>query len=136
MSTRRAPAAREGRTVAFSEISSQDADQPAVDPDRFSSAGAWTEPPEPWEELTPERLLAGRELLAHMRDALEKLPSMQRAVIILRDVEGCDAEDACNILGISETNQRVLLHRGRAKLRGEMERLLDSPRRRRDTGHA
>jgi RNA polymerase sigma-70 factor, ECF subfamily len=132
----RARGTREGRTIAFSQLALEGADQPAVDPDRFSGEGAWTDPPDAWEELTPERHVAGRELLGHMLEAFEKLSPAQRAVIILRDVEGCNTEDACNILGITETNQRVLLHRGRATLRAHMERLLGSPKRWKDAGHA
>jgi RNA polymerase sigma-70 factor (ECF subfamily) len=125
----RTRAVREGRTVSFSELSSDDPDAAAMDAERFRADGHWANPPAVWEELTPERFAAGRELLGHMRDALERLPEAQRAVIILRDVEGCEAEEACNILGLSETNQRVLLHRGRARLRDAMERLLAVPRR-------
>jgi RNA polymerase sigma-70 factor (ECF subfamily) len=124
----RTRAVREGRTVSFSELSSDDPDDAAMDAERFRADGHWANPPAVWEELTPERFAAGRELLGHMRDALDRLPEAQRAVIILRDVEGCEAEEACNILGLSETNQRVLLHRGRAKLRDAMERLLAVPR--------
>lgn len=131
----RARAVRESRTVVFSDFAPE-AEEPAVDPERFSAAGAWTDPPQPWEELTPERRASARELLAHMSGALGKLPGMQRAVIILRDVEGCDAREACNILGISETNQRVLLHRGRAKLRSDMERLMTPPDPPRNATHA
>ena len=122
----RTRAVRDGRMVAFSELSSE-VDEPAVDADRFSDAGAWIDPPRPWEELTPERHAAARELLAHMRIALDKLPAAQRAVITLRDVEGCNADEACNILGISETNQRVVLHRGRTRLRSDMEKLMTAP---------
>lgn len=125
----RTRAVREGRTVSFSELSRNDEADAAMDPARFRADGHWSDPPAVWEELTPERFASGRELLGHMREALERLPEAQRAVILLRDVEGCAAEEACNILGISETNQRVLLHRGRAKLRNTMERLLALPRR-------
>ena len=121
--------------VAVSELASE-VDGPAVGADRFSGAGGWVDPPRAWEELTPERHAAARELLAHMRIALDSLPALQRAVIILRDVEGCDADEACNILGISETNQRVLLHRGRTRLRSDMEKLMTSPNPRREATHA
>lgn len=132
----RTRAVRDGRTIAFSELSTVGDGEPAVDADRFAPDGHWTDPPHPWGELTPEREVAGRELLAHIGDALERLPALQRAVIILRDIEGCDAEEACNILGISETNHRVLLHRGRNKLRAEMEMLLTSREPKREARHA
>lgn len=131
----RTRAVRDGRVVAVSELASE-VDGPAVGADRFSGAGGWVDPPRAWEELTPERHAAARELLAHMRIALDSLPALQRAVIILRDVEGCDADEACNILGISETNQRVLLHRGRTRLRSDMEKLMTSPNPRREATHA
>ena len=121
--------------VAQSELSTEP-DEPAIDTGRFSEAGTWIDPPQVWDELTPERHPAARELLAHMRSAVDKLPALQRAVIILRDVEGCDGDEACNILGISETNQRVLLHRGRTRLRGDMEKLLTSSHLQREATHA
>lgn len=131
----RTRAVRDGHMVALSELSTEP-DEPAIDAGRFSQGGTWIDPPQAWDELTPERHAAGRELLAHMRSALDGLPPQQRAVIILRDVEGCDGDEACNILGISETNQRVLLHRGRTRLRSDMEKLLTSSHPQREATHA
>lgn len=118
-------AVRDGRISLFSEIDSELAsDDPAVDPARFTPAGSWRTPPRAFDEITPERIAADRELLLHIRSALDNLPKAQRAVIILRDVEGLSPDEVCNILGISESNHRVLLHRGRAKLRNHLETLL------------
>lgn len=118
----RTRAVRDGRTLLFSDMSGGGGDdEPAVDPSRFNAAGYWHEPPRPWDDLTPERLAASGQIRDHMTRALDELPDAQRAVVVLRDVEGCSAEEACNILGISETNQRVLLHRGRSRLRRLLE---------------
>jgi RNA polymerase sigma-70 factor (ECF subfamily) len=120
---------RDGRTLLFSEMAGEgNDDEPAVDPSRFNAAGYWDQPPRPWDDLTPERLAASAQVRTHLAAALEELPEAQRAVVVLRDVEGCSSEEACNILGVSETNQRVLLHRGRSKLRRLLEPLMESGR--------
>ena len=118
--------AREGRTVPFSALASADAasGEPSVEPERFHARDDgrwpyhWAAPPRDWPE---ERLLAG-ETLQVIGGALEELPESQRAVIRLRDVEGWDAEEVCEALQISPGNQRVLLHRARAKVRAALER--------------
>lgn len=123
----RTRAVRDGRMVLFSDMTSGDEDdEAAVDPSRFKASGYWNEPPRPWDDFTPERLLSNAEMLQHIKAALENLPEAQRAVVILRDMEGCSAEEACNILGVSETNQRVLLHRGRSRLRRALESVLSA----------
>lgn len=93
---------------------------PAVDAARFGPDGAWTAPPEQWIEEAENRLAAGK-IAALLRTALDDLPDRQREVVTLRDVEGMSSEEACQVLGISEANQRVLLHRGRSKLRQFLE---------------
>ena len=70
-----------------------------------------------WDNRTPERLLESKEILAQIEKAIQTLPSQQQQVIILRDIEGVDSEEICQILNITSTNQRVLLHRARAKVR-------------------
>jgi RNA polymerase sigma-70 factor, ECF subfamily len=113
---------REGRTLPFSSLASDgDEDQTAVAVERFARGGAWATPP---RGVPEERLLAG-ETRARVDQAISALPPNQRAVITLRDVEGLSAEEACNVLGLSETNQRVLLHRARAKVRTALERYLE-----------
>jgi len=113
---------REGRTLPFSSLASDgDEDQTAVAVERFARGGAWATPP---RGVPEERLLAG-ETRARVEQAISALPPNQRAVITLRDVEGLSAEEACNVLGLSETNQRVLLHRARAKVRTALERYLE-----------
>jgi len=118
-------AVREKRTVAFSDLLSQGSEsEPAVDPDRFTSAGAWSTPPGRWNTDTPESLLLHREALGVVEQAMAALPATQRAVVTLRDVEGLAPAEVCNILEISETNQRVLLHRARSRLRAALERYM------------
>lgn len=115
-------AIREKRTITFSELSPAGEDEPAVDPDRFTAGGAWSSPPGRWDRDTPEKLLLRQEALAVVAAAVAELPPNQQAVVTLRDVEGLDAAEVCNVLEISDTNQRVLLHRGRSKVRSALER--------------
>lgn len=110
---------REGRSVSLSVLAEDTA--PVVAPDRFSEKGAWTIPLSPWTGETPERDLDRKELRAELERALFALPERQRIVVTLRDIEGLDSEEVCQVLEISEANQRVLLHRGRSLLRTELE---------------
>ena len=122
---------REKRTLPFSSLrrrAEEGRDEPAVDPDRFQgrrddAPGAWASPPAEW--LEPERKLATDEARNTMLEAIAGLPPRQRDVIVLRDVQGYSAEEARNALDISETNQRVLLHRARSKVRAALEDELD-----------
>ncbi len=100
-------------------------DSPAVDPSRFDAGGAWARPLESWETDADDRLLAAT-WSGRLRDALGELPPRQREIVILRDVEGMDSGDVCDVLGISEGNQRVLLHRGRSRLRAALESEFES----------
>jgi RNA polymerase sigma-70 factor (ECF subfamily) len=120
--------AREARTVPFSALAPE-GDEPAVPEERFRGAhdhwpGHWASPPRSLDTVPEERLLAG-EARARIAAALETLPDSQRVVVTLRDVAGWDSEEVCGLLGLSEGNQRVLLHRGRAKLRAALERYLE-----------
>jgi RNA polymerase sigma-70 factor (ECF subfamily) len=113
---------RESRVLPFSSFASDgDEDGTAVPVERFARGGAWATPP---QRVPEERLLAG-ETRARAEEAIAALPPNQRAVITLRDVEGLSAEEACNVLGLTETNQRVLLHRARSKVRAALERYLE-----------
>jgi RNA polymerase sigma-70 factor (ECF subfamily) len=96
----------------------------AVDVTEFQPDGHWVEAPRLWDEINPERVVAGRQLWTHVQAAIERLPSGQRAVIILRDMEGSEAEEACALLGISAENQRVLLHRARGRIRKTIDALV------------
>ncbi|MFI5399284.1 MAG: RNA polymerase sigma factor [Candidatus Binatia bacterium] len=113
---------RDARSLPFSSLESPDREHESpVDPARFQPNGAWADPPRRWDDDTPEKLLMRQEAVHHLQGAIEDLPANQRAVVILRDIEGLDADEVCNILEISETNQRVLLHRARSKLRRALE---------------
>ena len=118
---------RERRTVPFAALAGAEADgdEPAVDPSRFATEGFWGTPPRRWDE-DPEAALDGAEALRVAREAIEKLPEMQRRVITLRDLEGFPSDEVRNVLGITETNQRVLLHRARARVRQALEQWMDS----------
>jgi RNA polymerase sigma-70 factor, ECF subfamily len=109
-------AQREGRTIPFSALGDS---EPAVEPDRFDH-GQWAALPADW----PEARLLGGETLQMIAAAIDSLPATQRAVITLRDVQGWSAEEVRNALDLSETNQRVLLHRARSKVRGVLEEYL------------
>ncbi len=120
---------RDGRSVPFSALGGLDeGDEPAVDPDRFDQSGMWKNSPGTWSEENPERLAQGVETRAAIEAAIAELPEAQRAVITLRDVEGLDTNEICNLLAITVTNQRVLLHRARAKVRQALERHLSGAR--------
>ena len=84
--------------------------------ERFDKAGAWVTPPEPWADRADDRLVA-EHLAARVQELLPQLPESQREVVVLRDLEGLSAEDVAALVGITDGNQRVLLHRGRAQLR-------------------
>ncbi|MCA1673279.1 MAG: hypothetical protein LC799_14135, partial [Actinobacteria bacterium] len=92
--------------------------------DRFSAKGRWVHPPSKWQVMNPEDLLVRREVVGCLEAAIANLPPNQRSVMTLRDLEGVDAADVCNILEISETNQRVLLHRARIRVRAMVEQSL------------
>ena len=121
----------ESRSTPFSalyhvEEAEEITDEPAVDPSRFKEDGWWREGSHPraWGG-TPESEYLTSEVHACAREAIVALPPVQRQVITLHDVEGLASEDVCNILGLSETNQRVLLHRARSKVRRALEQYFD-----------
>jgi len=84
--------------------------------------GLWEKTPVPWTLEDPAVIYQSREALEVVGGALAGLPEAQRQVVLLRDVEGVAANDVCNILNLSETNQRVLLHRGRSRIRSALDR--------------
>ena len=113
-------AVREGRQLPFSALA-RDGDDDAPDADRFQDDGSWASPPRRWQTDTPEGMLLRSEVRTAVDRALEELPPMQSAVLSLRDIQGWTSREVCNELELSETNQRVLLHRARTKLRRRLE---------------
>jgi RNA polymerase sigma-70 factor (ECF subfamily) len=116
----RTRAVREARSAPFSSLTG-DVEGASVDPDRFQD-GHWGSPIEPWQQVLDAE---AREVVER---AIAELPEQQRRVIELRDVLGFDSEEVCNVLELSETNQRVLLHRARTKVRMALERYLGDGR--------
>jgi len=121
-------AVREGRSIPFSALAGDElaGDEPAVDADRFLPHGDrwanhWSSSPLRFDDMPEGRLLSS-ETVAVARAAIEELPEVQRAVITMRDVAGFPSEEVCSELGLSEVNQRVLLHRARTKVRKALER--------------
>jgi RNA polymerase sigma-70 factor (ECF subfamily) len=88
----------------------------AIDDERFDATGAWATPPEPWADRVEDRLDAA-QLADRVQSLLAHLPEAQREVVVLRDIDGVSAVDVAKVLGITDGNQRVLLHRARARLR-------------------
>ena len=121
----RTRASREARLVGLPGIlDGSQGNERAVDVTEFQPDGHWIETPRLWDEINPERVVAGRQLWAHVQEAIERLPAGQRAVIVLRDMEGHEAEETCALLGISAENQRVLLHRARGRIRKTIDALV------------
>ena len=119
---------RDGRMVPFSSLAgaSLEEDEPSVDPDRFLGPdsphpGAWAAPPVGW----PQDRLLESETLCLIEMAIGRLPEAQREVILLRDVDGWEPMEVSDVLGITDGNQRVLLHRARSKVRAALETYLD-----------
>lgn len=120
---------REKRHTTFSAFESYDDDNDeAVDPSRFQQngewAGHWAFPPQPWDDQTPEKLLASQQAVNAMNNAIEALPATLKEVLILRDVEGVEAKEVCELLNITETNLYVRLHRARERVRAAVETAL------------
>jgi RNA polymerase sigma-70 factor (ECF subfamily) len=96
-----------------------DTDGPTVDPARFGPGQAWTDPPQPWDDI--DARLDAQTLAPLVYEAIESLPAVQRQVVTLRDLDGLTGKEVCAVLEISEANQRVQLHRGRARVRRMLE---------------
>jgi RNA polymerase sigma-70 factor (ECF subfamily) len=110
----RTTGSREQRSVPVADP------EPAVDPSRFDGDGGWADPPEHWVEAAESRMEAGK-LAGRIRVWIDGLPARQREVVLLRDVEGMTSEEVCTVLALTDGNQRVLLHRGRSRLRQQFE---------------
>ncbi len=118
---------REARSVPFSALARDEVerDDPSVSPDRFAGPegewpGHWNEFPASWGDRPEQRLLS-TELRTRIDAAIDALPPVQRSVVLLRDVAGHSTADICNVMELTETNVRVLLHRARAKIRRALD---------------
>jgi RNA polymerase sigma-70 factor (ECF subfamily) len=119
---------KEHRVTPLSSLAPSDESGPTVDPDRFRSnddpeyPGNWTPTgrPQRWDEDPETGVLRG-EVRVLVTAAVDELPERQREVVVLRDVHGFDSDEVCAMLGVTPENQRVLLHRGRAKVRAALE---------------
>jgi RNA polymerase sigma-70 factor (ECF subfamily) len=101
---------RERRSIPMDDMG------PVVDASRFDVGGNWRVPLEPWADQVDDKVIAAK-IAARILAAIGELPLQQREVVTLRDVQGLSSEEVCAVLDISNGNQRVLLHRGRSKLR-------------------
>jgi RNA polymerase sigma-70 factor, ECF subfamily len=132
LNTARTRGEREKRTLPFAYFrrrAEEGGDEPAVDPDRFQGRrgeqpGAWASPPAEWSD--PEHRLDTAAARNVMLEAIAGLPPRQRDVIVLRDLQGWSSAEVCNALGLTDTNQRVLLHRARSKVRAALEDHLET----------
>jgi RNA polymerase sigma-70 factor (ECF subfamily) len=120
--------ARERRVLPFCSLGQQTEGERAVDAECFQRddeewPGHWGIPPRPWQR--PERRVLSLEARARVRDALAQLPERQRVIVGLCDIEGLSADEVCGLLALSKENQRVLLHRGRSKLRSALRAYFD-----------
>jgi RNA polymerase sigma-70 factor (ECF subfamily) len=118
---------RDSKVLPFSSLNPREDNGPTVDPARFRGPddqwpGGWTEDgrPQAWA-ASPESLVLDRELGERIAEAIASLPVRQRTVVTLRDVQGFPSDEVCDLLSLSPENQRVLLHRGRAKVRAALE---------------
>jgi RNA polymerase sigma-70 factor, ECF subfamily len=119
---------REARSVPFASLAAEGEGEPAVEPERFRGPddrypGGWKLFPANWHRL-PDETLHQRQALDLIVATIAALPAAQRAVIRMRDVEGCSADQVCAALDVSEGNQRVLLHRARSRVRAALEQHL------------
>jgi RNA polymerase sigma-70 factor, ECF subfamily len=110
----RSTGVRERRSVAVGDAG------PVVDGSRFDATGAWMSPPQHWIEDSDDRMQA-QALSGQIQKTLGELPTRQREVVVLRDIDGLSSHEVCEVLAISDANQRVLLHRGRSHLRQALE---------------
>jgi RNA polymerase sigma-70 factor (ECF subfamily) len=115
---------RDGRMIPFSALSRDEDPAEASGPGELAAEGAWGSLPGGGTEADPEQLALGAETREAIEAAIRQLPDAQRAVLTLRDVEGLETDEICHLLGVTATNQRVLLHRARLRVRAALARRL------------
>lgn len=115
---------KEGRFVGLPAVlDGSQGEERAVPAASFHENGHWAEAPRLWDEIDPERVVGGRQLWEHVQEAIEALPAGQKAVLVMRDIEGMPGEEICALLQITPENQRVMLHRARARIRATIDRV-------------
>ena len=114
---------RESRLVGLPSLDGTGGNDATPPASAFRTDGHWAEAPRLWDELDPERMVAGRQLWDHVQEAIATLPAGQRAVIVMRDIEGLPGEEICALLAITPENQRVMLHRARSRIRAAIDRI-------------
>ena len=113
---------RDKRSTPFSALEPEEGDGPAVDPGRFAADGHWQlSPADQSFDTNPESETLRAELREQLEQAVAALPERFRVVLTLRDLDGLSGEEVCNALQITESNQRVLLHRARSRVRALLE---------------
>ncbi len=124
----RSRAQRKKRTVALpAGLDGAEPGERGVPLSAFKPDGHWVETPRLWDDINPERIVGGRQLWDHVQAEIERLPAGQRAVLVMRDMEGQSAEETCVLLNITAENQRVLLHRARSRIRQSIDALTSAP---------
>ncbi|MFT7624899.1 MAG: RNA polymerase sigma-70 factor (ECF subfamily) [Myxococcota bacterium] len=108
---------RERRSVSLDALLGDD-NSSGIDPSRFDRRGNWMNPP---AEFDPMRAADDKRFLEALAEELDRLPAAQRTVVMLRDVEGLSTQEVAESLEITPVHARVLLHRGRARLRDALE---------------
>lgn len=118
---------KEGRLVGLPAVlDGAQGEERAVPASAFRDDGHWAEAPRLWDQIDPERVVGGRQLWMHVQEVIETLPAGQKAVLLMRDMEGLPGEEICAALGITAENQRVMLHRARARVRATIDRITSS----------
>lgn len=115
---------KESRLVGLPAVlDGSQGEESALPASAFRDDGHWAEAPRLWEEIDPERVVGGRQLWQHVQEAIEALPAGQKTVLVMRDMEGLPGEEICALLQITPENQRVMLHRARARIRAAIDRV-------------
>ena len=117
----KAIAVREARSTPFGSFENDDGGE--VEAERFDAHGNWIDPPREWRDRSAEAVLLRREALECLGRELRAMSATQRAVLTLRDLEGLDSREVCNALQLTESNQRVVLHRARTRVRRALEKM-------------
>lgn len=120
---------REKRQRTFSDFECHDDEYgDAIDPSWFrqyrDASGHSAGVPHLYDDRTPESLLASKQAIVCLREAIQALPVHLKEVLLLRDAQGIETGEVCRRLHISESNLYVRLHRARERVRTAVESVL------------